>query len=404
MTDNNEPLRPEDFEPHRVEGETKTTKAGFSQILQEQPFIRLLLLALPVVAIVVLVLGVFGHNKNATTQAPSQITASPSNVTQTGSGPVTKAYQDAVNQMNAEQNQQAKDTGASAIPRETASITSPIKPTDDITQFEPPSNQAPITPAAPQQFAAPAPPVAAPPVKVDPQQLQAMTDALRAMMNEVQVKTPTIIQGRGEPPQPAQAQPQQVSTGGEEKPVGRILVHAGTVLYGQTLTLADSDVPAPILATILTGPFVNCRAIGSFQKTDDYLVLAFGNIIKGDLEYQVNALAIDPDTTLDALETDIDHHYFERFVLPAAAGFISGIGNYAQQAGSTVTNSTYGITQSYPPLSTHQEILSGLGQSANAIASVVQQESNVQPTIYVESGTAFGLLFTTTVREQFNDR
>ena len=179
----------------------------------------------------------------------------------------------------------------------------------------------------------------------------------------------------------------------------RLLVPAGTVVYGQTLTEADSDIPAPILVSVLSGMFAGGRAIGTFTKTPDYLVLSFGTIIKDRKEYKVNALAIDPETTLAGLETDIDHHYFERFVLPAAAGFISGFGNYATQAGSTVTFSTVGVSQSYPPLSTKNELLAGLGQGANAISSAISQEESVQPTIYIAGGTPIGIMFVSSLRE-----
>ena len=401
MTDN-ESLRPEDFEPHRVEPDRKPVKAGFKDVLREQPVIRVAVLLLPVIAVVVLILGVFGGHK----QAGQVSVVGPGSQTQSsGVGKETPAYAKAQQEENDRRLKEAQENGTSNIPTQAATVSAINEPKKDVLAdfVPPPVNTAPILPTpqpaplAQQPFPQMAAPVQAPPPKLDPAQIQALAAEMRTIMGTTQAHT-TIIQSHN-PAAPTVQQAAATSAPSQPAPPGKLLVMAGTVLYGQTITEADSDIPAPILVSMLSGPFSGGRAIGTFQKTDDYLILAFGTIIKDKKEYHVNALAIDPDTTLDGLETDIDHHYFERFVLPAAAGFISGVGNYAQQAGSTVTSATYGVTQSYPPLSTHQEILAGLGQSANALSSAVQRESNVQPTIYVASGTGIGIMFINTVRE-----
>ena len=405
MTD--EPLRPEDFEPHRVEPERKAVKGGFSEVWREQPLIRLGVILLPVIAVVLLVIGVFGGSK--TQLVPSKVTAG-SGITVGGesSGAVSKSYETAVKDVNEQRKNDAITNGTSTIPTNINPVSSAGSGKADVmeqftAQTPPPPVTAPPAPVQPASPLSPAgftpPPAAAP--HVDPQQIQAMAAEMRSIMGAVQVKTPTLI--RGTTPQPDKDVGTQTQSAAPARK-GKILVPAATVLYGQTLTEADSDIPAPILVSMLSGPFAGGRAIGTFQKTEDYLILAFGTIIKNKKEYKVNALAIDPETTLLGLETSTDHHYFERFILPAAAGFISGVGNYAQQAGSTVTNSTYGVTQSYPPLNTHQEILSGLGQSANALAGAINKESNEQPTIYVDSGTGIGIMFLNTVREIPDDR
>ena len=398
MTDN-ESLRPEDFEPHRVETDRKPAKAGFAEIWKEQPLVRLLVILLPVIAVVVLVLGVFSHPKQT---ANVSVMPSGSTVVTSGVGKVSPEYAKKQKEEDERRLEEARNTGGSVLPTPTASVVQPEQQKRDVlTDFmTPPAATAPIPPVAqPVAVAvAPPPPVApvqAPAPKIDPAQIQALAAEMRTIMGATQART-TIIQGHYTPP----AAPATTEASAQPPaPPTKILVMAGTVLYGQTLTEADSDIPAPVLVSMLSGPFSGGRAIGTFQKTDDYLVLAFGTIIKDKKEYRVNALAIDPNTTLSGLETDIDHHYFERFVLPAAAGFISGVGNYAQEAGSTVTSATYGVTQSYPPLSTHQEVLAGLGQSANALSGAINRESSVQPTIYVDSGTGIGIMFINTVRE-----
>ncbi len=416
MSDNDS-LRPEDFEPHRVEPERRDPRATIMAIFREQPLLRLGALILPVIVAVVVIISVFGKSKTVVTQdrvSGGSTISNPNGV----EGSTNASYNKALEAENQRKIDEARAQGKDII-----QATGAVQPQDndqaakdDLLAFNktivPPAQvtQTPVkppeyTPAVSPQQIAPPPPPPPPVVKVDTQLAASFGNEMRTIIGGMSARQVSVVSvTRPGPDQAAQAaQAAQASAAAAQpREEGRKIIMAGTVVYGQTLIEADSDIPAPVLVNVLSGPLSGGRAIGSFQTVhaaDDYLILAFGTIIRGQKEYKVNAIAMDPETTLTGLETDVDHHYFERFVLPAAAGFISGVGTYTQQAGSTTTVSNVGITQSYPPLNTHQELLSGLGQGANAIANAVQQESNLQPTVYVASGTGIGILFVNSVRE-----
>src|SRR6202021_599971 len=111
----------------------------------------------------------------------------------------------------------------------------------------------------------------------------------------------------------------------------KTIVPAGTVSYAQLLTEANSDVPGPILAQIMSGPLAGARAGGEFKTLDDYLVLHFALVNFKGKDYQIDAIALDPDTTLGGMATDVDQRYFTRVILPAAAGFMQGLGSALAQ-------------------------------------------------------------------------
>ncbi len=407
MSDNDS-LRPEDFEPHRVESETRSPRATMTAIFRQNPLLRLAVIILPVILAVVVIIGLFGGSKKVELQ--SKVASGSNQKDLTNTGTTNESYKKAVDEANKQKIEKAEQTGGSVIvSAPTATAPSNAKAADDPLAAFTQTPVVPITPppvqaVRPATVAAPPPPPPPPAQKLDQQLAQSFGNEMRTIiggLNPKPVVITRVTQHVSAPEASSQNDQNQGNNNNSGNHEGPPLVMAGTVLYGQTLTEADSDIPAPILVSVLSGPFQGSRAIGTFQKADEYLILAFGTIIKGKREYHVNAIAMDPETTLVALETDIDHHYFERFVLPAAAGFISGVGTYTQQAGSTVTYSTYGVSQSYPPLNTHQEILSGLGQGANSIANAIQQEANVPITIHVASGTPIGILFVNTVHEVY---
>ncbi|MDE2030178.1 MAG: DotG/IcmE/VirB10 family protein [Alphaproteobacteria bacterium] len=176
------------------------------------------------------------------------------------------------------------------------------------------------------------------------------------------------------------------------------IVPAGTVSYAQLLTEANSDVPGPIMVQIVSGPLSGARAIGSFQVSDGYekyLVLQFSIAdIKGK-DYRINAIALDPNTTLGGMATEVDERYLVRVVLPAAAGFLQGLGQAMGQGNSSI--STNGTTT----LSTttgngfKQGMYNGLGQAAQTMGQFFQNQANLtRPLVVVAAGTPMGLFFT----------
>lgn len=184
--------------------------------------------------------------------------------------------------------------------------------------------------------------------------------------------------------------------------VETILIPAGTINYAQLLTEANSDVPGPILAQLVSGPLAGARLIGSFQSTGEYLILTFDSIVIDGLNQGVSAVAIDPDTTLPGVATEVDNRYWSRILLPAAAEFIAGMGSaIAQDSSTTVTVSGETVTTSQSDLSLEEELGRGVEAAAEEVADFMENEADdVQPLVRVARGTPVGIFFTEPVVEQ----
>lgn len=182
---------------------------------------------------------------------------------------------------------------------------------------------------------------------------------------------------------------------------GDAIISAGEVHYAQMLTLADSSVPGPVLAEMLSGPFKGGRLIGTFSSTDDVLIIEFQAVVRDDKQYQIDAVALDPDTTLAGVATDVDRRYIERIILPAAASFVSGFGNAVAEVATTTTvpeSGEFALEQTEDP-DIGEAYAAGASSAADSLANVIRENAaTARPIVRVAAGTALGILFTEAVQ------
>ncbi len=173
-----------------------------------------------------------------------------------------------------------------------------------------------------------------------------------------------------------------------------LIVPAGNIAYAQLLNDLNSDIKGPALAQIMSGPFEGGRAMGEFTKQDEYLTLTFRRIIKDGVAYSINGIALNEETTLGAHQSDVDHHYFARVILPMAAQFLTGYTAAASETGTTVTQTSGGgQTQETPPPDPKQQLMEGANAAAGTLAGIITEDSDRPITIYVNRGTTMGILF-----------
>ncbi len=186
-------------------------------------------------------------------------------------------------------------------------------------------------------------------------------------------------------------------------PPAKVILPAGAIEYSQLLIEANSDIPGPIVAMIVSGPFNGSRVLGTFQRSQKYLVLQFRTLInKKGVSIPIDAYALDPDTTLTGMATDVDNRYWERIVLPAAADFIEGVAEaYADKQGTTTVVTGDVVVQDEPEIDYQEQLASGLEKAGERAGEILEQEGdNVQPLVRVRAGTPMGILFMTPITDQ----
>ena len=190
-----------------------------------------------------------------------------------------------------------------------------------------------------------------------------------------------------------------------DEDLGKLLIPAGEVEYGQLLIEANSDVPGPVLAQLASGPYTGSRMLGTFSVENDYIVITFNTLVVDTYSYSINAIMLDPDTTLPGMATEVDHRYLQRIVLPAAAAFVEGFADAVAQSDSTsITIDTGGsgttTTAEEQDLDTEEEVALGVSEAGQEVREILDEMADeVEVLVRIEAGTPIGVLFTDELRE-----
>jgi len=194
-----------------------------------------------------------------------------------------------------------------------------------------------------------------------------------------------------------------------EEDEGELIIPAGEIEYAQLIIEANSDVPGPVLALLMSGPLKGSKLLGTFSVQNDYLTLQFNTLVHEDETYDISAIALDPDTSLPGMATEVDHRYLQRILLPAAAAFVEGFADAIAQTDATnITIDTSGggttTTQSDVDLNTEEEVALGVKEAGEEVRDILDEMSDdVEVLVKIHAGTPMGILFTEEVREDPSD-
>ena len=417
-----------DAPPHDAEEEHEQPKEkggirkNIAAAWQASPVFKIFLLLVGGGAIASAALGVFSADKPK--DVPSRVNGG-SNISATPGGEAPPAFQEAVTQASQQRAQSAQQQGGSAMPTpmgDTTQMTN-LEPgqqasDDPLAEFRAPQQQPPKPEGVPQQQqpqqqqAQPQQQPARPPVPAEPPLDQGLASAMQQQMQQIvkgwdpaaaRIISVTKVAdtaggtGQGGAGQGGQGQQQAFDR-------GKTLVPAGTINYAQMAIEANSDVPGPIMAQVLSGPFSGGKAIGRFESTEDYLIIRFSNINFKGKDYPVSVLALNPDTTLGAVASETDKRYLSRVIVPAAAQFVSGFSRaFTQDNYNTFVQDGIVISQR-----TNAGVREGLAQggqeAGDRVSQIINNEaSKIKPLVRVAVGTPIGLFFTSSVFENTPD-
>ena len=190
--------------------------------------------------------------------------------------------------------------------------------------------------------------------------------------------------------------------GGSEEGEEEVLIQAGTILYGRLLNNLNSDIQGPALLQILSGPLSGGRALGSFTRENEYLVLTFTSIEYKKKSYPIDGIAMDQETTLTGLQGDVDQHLMSRVILPAASEFLTGMMEaIADRQGTSVTSGAGGETvEEKPEIDTDEQVAAGASKATEKFTEFLEDQEVKEITVTVDRGTMMGLLLMQSVMEE----
>jgi intracellular multiplication protein IcmE len=169
-------------------------------------------------------------------------------------------------------------------------------------------------------------------------------------------------------------------------------------VFAHPILALSSDQSSPVVMQADSGPIAGDRMIGSFAKQTDRLVIHINAIVHNGEQLSADGVVIAPDTMEAAVASKIDEHYAERFILPAAAAFVAGLGQaLATTSNATTVLSPFGGATTTTNLNFHQQLGVAAGAAATQIGNTLNAEAPKGPTVSLEANVSVGVTFLSNV-------
>lgn len=171
-------------------------------------------------------------------------------------------------------------------------------------------------------------------------------------------------------------------------------ITTGTMLYAILEIGINTDELSPVRATVVQeGPLKGAVLVGMPQINGEKSVISFKSMSVNGKDYDVDVVALDPDTMRTSLADDVDHHTFERYFKLAAASIVSGYADALSGETTTINSdgSTHSVKERLP--NTADQIASAIGNVGTVLAPKYEKEFDRRPTITVNGNRDLGIMF-----------
>lgn len=173
-------------------------------------------------------------------------------------------------------------------------------------------------------------------------------------------------------------------------------LNVGDLIYAIVDTSVNSDVPSAVMATVVSGKYKGLKLLGKFQRFEERLVLAFsrGVLPTGEL-LEIDAYAIDPQTTEASVASAVDTHFFSRWGGLVASSFLEGFGKATMMSGATNVYDSFGGTTDqmmFSDYSMEDQLWIAAGKVGEKTSDMFAKNFEKPPTVYLDSGAPIGVL------------
>jgi intracellular multiplication protein IcmE len=207
------------------------------------------------------------------------------------------------------------------------------------------------------------------------------------------------VSGNGaDPPSPATSDRPATPGPAVLRDPAEILIPAGRGVYARPILAVNSDATSPVVLQADSGPIAGDRMIGTFAKQADRLVIHISTVIHQGQSISTDGVVVAPETMEAGVASGVDQHYLARFLLPAAAAFVQGLGQAIATTSNTATVlSPLGGAAYATHLNLNQQFGVAAGAAAGQIGTVLAQAAPKGPTISLDANVAVGVMFLSNV-------
>lgn len=193
-----------------------------------------------------------------------------------------------------------------------------------------------------------------------------------------------------------------------------VVVDAMEIFGARLSSPIDTDLTNYVSAEITTGRLAGAFLIGSTSITGEGMNVTFTAMRHAGRSYPINAIALDMQTSTNAVAGNVDRKILQRYVFPVAMAFagayatakaqpsrtLVGISVPSTGIGGTTTGSVdgYGITQPSP--TTEQARAAGVAAAVGIGQREVNKLANEPIRVTMAAGTPIGIIFRNSVSPQ----
>ncbi len=149
----------------------------------------------------------------------------------------------------------------------------------------------------------------------------------------------------------------------------------------------DSDnSTTPVLGKMNTGRYAGAvlKASDGAKLTGEGVVIHFNEMAYKGINYKVDAYALQEDSLLANVATDVNHRYMSRIVLPALLSGIGGIGEMYSQANTQLVSNGFNSQVVRPGVPDGSAVLGAVaGGAAGQAAKVLSEDAQRVPATQV---------------------
>ena len=170
----------------------------------------------------------------------------------------------------------------------------------------------------------------------------------------------------------------------------------GDLIYCVNEVEVNSDVPGPVVLTIMNGEREG-QFFGEFKKHEKHLLIQLNTFVDKDgTVHKVKAYAIDPNTPKTAVRSRVNNRYFSRWGALIASSFLRAWGEATAMSGSESSNTIgtggYYTVTSRPEYDTEEKAWIASGEAAGEMAKIAKDYFKTPPTVYLDPNTPIGVL------------
>lgn len=168
---------------------------------------------------------------------------------------------------------------------------------------------------------------------------------------------------------------------------------------GEIYTGVNSDNgTTPVLGRFVSGPYAGAvlKASEGAKLSGDGVIIHFTKMAFRGQEYKVDAYALQDDTLVANVATDVDHHYMRRIVLPSILKGIGATGDLYAQANTQLLSNGFNTVTTRPSTPDGTAVAGVIaGGTASQAAEVLTNDAQRLPdrTVTVKSGQVVAIQF-----------